>query len=318
MKKILFVLLALSIVSSVFAGGQSEEGADQPVYITLGTSSVGGSYYLYGGGVASYINSNLKGIIVTAETTRGSGENAVMLGERLDLAFINGNITWASRANDGRTNARAVMSVDIAPTHWVTMAKSGITKIEDVVGKKISIGAPGSGAETSAIAILQAYGIWEQVEPNAQRLGHGESATALKDGHIAAFSGGSAVPFPAVAELAALDKIRILDVSDEAMVNLGKTNPPYIRWIIPAGTYDGIDTPVRTYGVPSCLLADESVPDEVVYQIVKTLYTPEAVKYMKNVYFAWEPIPNKEFFDQIGVPMHPGALKYYKEVGLIK
>ncbi len=293
-------------------------GLAETEYIVLGTSSVGGSYYMYGGGISSYINNNVEGIIVTAETTRGSAENARLLGDRLEFALMNGNITWQSRAKDGRTNVNGVMTVDVASTHWVTLERTGIKSIEDLVGKRISIGAPGSGGEASAIAVLKAYGIWDEVEPNAQRLGFNESATALKDGHIVAFAGGSAIPMPAVAELASRGRVRLLDISDSALENLRKEHPPYIRWIIPAGTYDGVDYDVRTMGTPSVLAVDENVSDDMVYTIVKELFKPEAIKYMKNVYYAWEPSVNIEYFDQAEVPLHPGAERYFREAGLIK
>jgi TRAP transporter TAXI family solute receptor len=290
----------------------------EEVQITLGTSSVGGSYYMYGGGVSSYINNNVDGIVITAQTTKGSNENTRLLGDRIDMAFANGQAVWFSRTSEGLVDSRAVLTVDIAPSHWVTLEGSGIDKIEDVVGHKMSIGAPGSGAERSAMNVLIGYGIWEKVEPDAVRLGFSESTTALKDGHIKAAAMGSALPMPAISELATLRKIKLLSIADWAFENIVKANPPYIRVTIPAGTYQGVDYPVATYGVPSTLIVHKDVPEDAVYQIVKTLFTEEAIKYMKNVYFAWSPIPNQEFFEQIGIPFHPGAEKYYREAGTIK
>jgi TRAP transporter TAXI family solute receptor len=215
-------------------------------------------------------------------------------------------------------DSRAVLSVDIAPSHWVTLEGSGIEKIEDIVGYKVSIGAPGSGAERTAMNILKGYQIWEQVEPDAVRLGFSESTTSLKDGHIKAAAMGSALPMPAISELATLRKVKLLSISDWAFKNIKEANPPYVQFTIPAGTYQGVDYPVVTTGVPSTMIVHKDVPEDVVYEIVKTLYTDEAIKYMKNVYFAWSPIPNQEFFDQIDIPFHPGAEKYYRETGMIK
>lgn len=294
------------------------EGQREEVYLTLGTSSVGGSYYLYGGGVSSYINANVEGIVITAQTTKGSNENTRLLGKRIDMGFANGGAVWYSRTSEGLLDSRAIMTIDIAPSHWVTLQGSGIDKIEDAVGRKVSIGAPGSGAERSAMNVLKGYGIWDQVEPKAVRLGFSESTTALKDGHIKLAAMGSALPMPAISELSTLRKVKLLSIADWAFENIKKANPPYIKFVIPPGTYQGVDYPVTTTGVPSTIIAHKDVPEDVIYTIVKELYTEKAIKYLKNVYFAWNPIPNQEFFEQIGIPYHPGAERYYKEAGLIK
>lgn len=318
---VLSLLLLLNVAGVVLAGGQGEEGVQEKqedIYITLGTSSPGGSYYLYGGGMSSYLNSNLDGVVITAQTTKGSNENTRLLGDRLDIAFANGGATWNSRVNEGLMDSRAVFTADIAPDHFVTLEETGINKVEDIIGKKFSIGAPGSGTERTNIQILKAYGIWEQVEGDAVRLGFSESATSLKDGHIVLFAGSSALPMPAVSELATLRNAKLISLEDWALDELIKANPPYMKVTIPGGTYDGINYDTLTAGVPSCLIASKDVPEETIYQIVKALFTDEARKHMKNVYFAWDPVPNKKFFDSIDMPFHPGAERYYREAGLIK
>ena len=141
------------------------------IHIRLGTSKVGGSYYMFGGGVSSRINSLKLGIVITAQTTKGSRENTRILGKRVDMAFMNGAALWESRVKENLIDSRAIFTTGESPSHWVTLEESGIKKVEDLVGKKISIGAPGSGTERTTTLILQAYNLWDKVKNKVVRLG---------------------------------------------------------------------------------------------------------------------------------------------------
>jgi len=122
---------------------------------------------------------------------------------------------------------------------------------------------------------------------------------------------------PVVSEISLLRNVKLLSIPDDVIEKLLKASPAYTAYEIPAGTYNKIDYPVITVGVPSTIIVDEALPEETVYKIIEELYKPETLKYMKNVYFAWNPIPNADFFKRIGIPYHKGAEKYYREQGLI-
>jgi TRAP transporter TAXI family solute receptor len=313
--KAIFVLLLLA--------GLPIAAMAETTFLTLGTSSIGGSYYLYGGGISSYFQQNLPDIRITAQTTRGSYENMRLVGNRLNMALGNSQALYervngigSFKADGPAKNLRALMVVDTAPYHWITMEGEGITKIEDLVGKTISIGEPGSGSEGHALMILKQYGIIDKVK--LQRLGYSASTTALRDGQIDAYIGASALPMPTIVDLSSTRAVRLLSESEEVIAKVLSEVPSYKRFVIPPSTYKGVDYPVTTLASSSTIVADSSVPDEVVYEFVKSLFTNGARVYMKNVYNAWDPEASVDLFKRIGIALHPGAEKYFREAGLIK
>jgi TRAP transporter TAXI family solute receptor len=293
------------------------------VDLVVGTSTVGGSYYMYGGGISSYINKNLKGFNITSRTTQGSVENCRLITSKaIDLAFINAVAVdervkgVGSFKGDAAQDMRGVVIVDVAARHWVALKGSGITKMEDLKGKRVSIGAPGSGGANSSMHELRVYGLEDKIK--IFRLGFSESASNLKDGHIDALAGGSSPPMPAIVDLATTRNMVLLPIDSEHIAKLRAENPPYVKYVIKAGTYKGVDADVPTAGVPSCLFVHKDVPENLMYQITKAIFQPDCVKYMKTVYSSWEPETDEAFFKSIGTPLHPGATKFYKEAGMIK
>jgi TRAP transporter TAXI family solute receptor len=291
--------------------------------VLLGADNPGGSYYLYGGGLSTWINEHSKDLRMTSQTTRGSVENARLINAgRLDFGLINAIATYQQRHGTGQfagqqsDKARGVALLDTAPFHIVTYPSKGISKFADLGGKRVSIGAAGSGSATTANFLFPLAGLAGKV--TVQNLGFSESATNLRDGNVDAFFAASALPLPAVVDLASTDKILLLDVPGDLIEALHKASPYYQRGTIPGGTYPGIANDVVTVEVASLLLAKADEPDDVVYELVSQMYTQASLDYMRSVYRAWSPRPAAEIFADIEIPMHPGALRYYREKGLIK
>jgi uncharacterized protein len=290
--------------------------------IVIGSSSVGGSYYLYAGGLASYLSENHPDINATARTTRGSVENARLLERaQIDFGFSNGTVVAQQRAGveqfaDAQSDAiRGISVVDRAPTHVVTLRNSGIETLEDLVGKRVSIGAAGSGGANTSMIILQEAGLWDDIDP--VNLGFEESATNLRDGNLDAFFGGSALPMPAVMDLSTTHDIRLLSLPAELVDAIQEREPAAEGVIIPAGTYSGIDEDVETLANASLLITHEGMDEETVYEVTKTLLEQENRSYMQSIYRAWNPEPGLELYERIRVPLHPGAERAYREAGLI-
>jgi hypothetical protein len=333
-KKLAMVIIGLMVFVFVLSGCSSNEtpepGADNnssgnrgAMFTVVGTSSVGGSYYLYGGGLSAYMREVDSPVQVTAQTTKGSYENARILGDRIDIALSGSSAMYERthglgqfEADGPADNIRGIMTVDTAPYHWITLEGTGIESIQDLVGKKVSIGEPGSGAEGAALALLDAYGITDQVQ--IQNLGYGAAATALRDGQISAFVGGSAIPMPAIVDLAATRDVALIPVDADIIEEFVADNPSYMAFTIPAGSYSGVDEDVLVTAVGSLLVADKDTPEDTIYEITKTMMTDGAKEYMKNVYFAWGPDASVEYYEAMGIEMHPGALKYYKEAGIVE
>jgi TRAP transporter TAXI family solute receptor len=298
-------------------------GAAQSADVVIGSSAVGGSYYLYAGGLASYLSSKTKNIQATARTTRGSVENARLLDRGgMELAFINAAVLYEQKnglvqfkgAKSDRL--RGVALVDLAPTHVVTLAASGVKSFSDLRGKRLSIGAAGSGGANNAMKVLDILGLREAI--NIQTLGFEESANNLRDGNLEAFMGGSALPMPAVLDLATTLNIRLLSFEESFIKKLQANDPATEITVIPPNTYRGVDYPVTTIGTPSTLVTHGEVPADVIYEITKVLLQPENRKYMQGIYRAWNPQPGVDLWKRIGVALHPGAARAYREAGLLK
>lgn len=291
--------------------------------VVIGSSSVGGSYYLYAGGLSTYLTEKNPKVKATARTTRGSVENVRLLDRgTLDFGFANGTVIAQHKAGDGQfkdaksDKIRGIAVVDLSPTHFVAMKNSKIMKLEDLKGVRMSIGAAGSGGANTAMIVLDALGIRNDVK--IQNLGFSESANNLRDGNLEAFSGGSALPMPAVVDLSTTHDIRLLSFSDQLMAELQKREPAMEIAIIPPKTYRGIDEPVQTIGNPSTLITHVGMSEEAVYEVTKTMLSEDNKKYMRSIYKAWDPTAGLELWKRIGVPLHPGAERAYREAGILK
>lgn len=298
-------------------------GAQAQQSVVIGSSSVGGSYYLYAGGLSTFINENSDTLQATAQTTRGSVENARLLSAgRLDFGFANGGVVYEQSAGTGQfegasaDNVRGVAVIDIAPLHVVTFADSGIETLPQLEGKQVSVGAPGSGTANTAANLFEAAGLTGKID--VQNLGFDESASNLRDGNLDAFTASSALPMPAVLDLSTSHDVNLVPIDDTVVTALREIAPAYQQVTIPAGTYDGIDADVSSIGVPSMLLTHEGVSEEVVYEFVRQMFAEDAGAYMRNVYNAWNPRPGADAFADLGVPLHPGAERFYREMGLIQ
>ena len=313
--------LLLGAVAVTVAGLVTPAAAQQN--IVIGASSVGGSYYLYSGGVATLVNRNTDDLVATARTTRGSVENVRLLhAGRIEFAFSGADSVYQIRTGlppfkgAASTKIRGIARIDAAPMHMVTMADSGIKKFKDLAGKKVSVGAAGSGTAAMGELVLKAYNMMDSVK--IQKLGFEESASNMRDGNLDAFNGASALPMPAVADLSTLHKIRILEISDQAIAKVGKQNPAIGKFVIPGGTYKGVDKDVVTIAAASTFVTRADMDEDAVYRLTKLFMTGKSKKYMQSVYRAWNPTPGEDLFKSMGVPMHPGAVRAYKELGLMQ
>ena len=293
--------------------------------LVLGTSSPGGSYFLMGGGLSTAITRDVKGITLSTRTTAGSTTNMRMLSQKnggLDLGLANLGAVYNAVTATGKfkgkkpaTNLRALMSLTISPIHFVSLAKDNIKLFSDLKGKRVSLAKAGSGTSANADLILRAAGVRDSVR--AQFLGFSEAGNALRDGNIDAFAVASAVPVPVVSALAATRKIRLISLTQNELKKLMGKNPAFAPYTIKARDYgEGVVNDAQSYGVPSTVMAQASVPEETIYKIVKYVYTEKTNKFMKTVYKSWNPKPGIDAFKNAGVKMHPGALRAYKELGL--
>lgn len=314
-KTITLSLFAILLAAHTAAAAEKEA--------VLGADNPGGSYYLYGGGISTWVNEHSKTLRITSQTTRGSVENARLLtAGRLDFGLVNAIASYQQRHGTGQFDGhpsdrlRGIATLDYAPLHLVTYPTSGIKTLADFAGKRVSIGAPGSGSATTANFLFPLAELKGKV--SIQNLGFSESASNLRDGNVDAFMAASALPLPAVVDLASTHQIVLLDIPPDLVTALHKESPFYQAIDIPAGTYSGVSKPVHTVAISSLLLTRADTPDEVVTELLTQMFTPDALGYMHNVYRAWDPTPGAALFADIEVPLHPAALKFYQAHGMIK
>jgi len=276
-------------------------------------------YFVYGGGLAKVISSNLDGYKATAETTSASVDNLILIkDDGSDIAF-----TLADTALDavkGReafkepVPMRALAQIYDNYTQVVAKAGSGIKTIEDLEGKRVSVGAPNSGTEVIADRVLEAAGMDPKSDIKRQGLGVDESVQAMKDGSIDAFFWSGGLPTGAITDLVTTDKITMLDTTVYTDKLTAKFGDVYRNDTIPKGTYKGVDKDVPTIAVPNYLVVSEKMDDKLAHDLTKLLFDsksdlvavhPEA----KNL----DPAKGKEMIAPI--ELHPGAKRYFDEQG---
>lgn len=287
--------------------------------LSIGTGGTGGVYYPLGGGMASLISKHL-GIQATAEVTGASVDNLKFIRSgKMDVGFTMADAAWdayqgADKFKDGKVNARTLMTLYANDMQIVTIEGTGIAKLADLKGKRLSTGSPGSGTEVMALRLLEAIGLDKEIK--RERLSVAESVNALKDRKIDALIWVGGVPTAALTDLAATPgvKIKLIDHADAVEAMNKKYGPLYTKGSIPAKSYSGQEQPSRNIQVWNLLVADAKMSDERAYKITKTLleHQPELIQVHKEA----ANISLKAQGDTSPIPYHPGAKKYLQEKGI--
>ena len=254
--------------------------------------------------------------------TGGSVDNLKLINAgKSEVAFSMADAGWDAyqgidKFKDGKVNARTLMVLYPNKMHVVTIEGTGINKLSDLKGKRVSTGSAGSGTEIMAFRVLEAAGIDGKKDIKQERLGAAESVNAMKDRKIDAFFWVGGVPTAAVTDLAATPGIKIKLIDHDEVVDAmnKKYGPLYVKGTIPAGTYPGQDKANAEVDVWNILVANDKMSDQMAYTIVKTLFEkkPELVAVHKEA-------QNIELKNQAAgspIPFHPGAKKYLEEQGI--
>jgi TRAP transporter TAXI family solute receptor len=296
-------------------------------FVTIGTGGITGVYYPTGGAIAKMVNKKKKeyGIRATVESTGGSvfNVNAVMNG---DLEFgivqsdrqyqaVKGLAEWKDKGP--QKDLRAVFSIHPESVTLVAAVDAGIKDIKDLKGKKVNIGNPGSGQRQNAIDALEAVGINYEKDLKAEGVKASEAPGLLQDGRIDAFFYTVGHPSGAIKEATSgARKVRFASITD--VDKLLAKYPYYAKSVIPVKLYPGADNDadVPTFGVKATLVTSAKVPDEVVYAITKEVF--ENFDEFKKLHPAYSTLTRESMLEGLSAPIHPGAMKYYKEAGLMK
>jgi TRAP transporter TAXI family solute receptor len=311
---------ALLILGACLVAGMSGCG-EQKKMLSIGSGGTGGVYYPLGGGLANLLTKHLGGYQVTSEVTGGSVDNIKLVGsDRADIGFSMVDVAWDARQgtdkfDSGKVPIRTLAVLYPNRTHVVTTAATGIAAMEDLKGRRIAVGSPGSASEITAMRVLDAYGLAEAVE--RERLSVAESVNAMKDGKVDAFFWVGGLPTAAVTDLAATQgvAIRFLDHAQAVPRLNQKYGPLYSESVIPKDTYPGMPRDNRNATIWNILVVNESMPETLAHDIVKALFEhrEELVAVHKE---AAQIVLENQSTRFSPVPFHEGAARYFREKGV--
>lgn len=330
------VCLALVLVVPVIAGCAAPTPTptptptpadllDEPLEVfsfSVGTGGLGGTYYPYAAGWTELVNKNIPGLTATVEVTGGSIANVrlihskeAMLGEaQVDVAVE--AYSGIGRFEGERLDSlRGLFFMYPEYVHLVTLAKTPIYTIADIVGKRFSTGSPGSGVEFTVHYLMEALGYTDD-DFKISRLGLSESTAALKDGTIdVAAMGPGGIPLSAVIDISTTHDIRFIPITPEDVDKVNALYPYFSAGNIKAGSYRGVDEDVSSLFIGSMVLAHKDIQYRAAYEIVKIVM--ENLDYMRTVHAAANNT-TLENGPNVGIPLHPGAERYYRDMGVLK
>lgn len=317
MKKIIGLFLTASLFFSL-----STTYAADAKRLTMATGGTSGVYFPLGGAIGQVLSNKSDGAFsVTAQASGASGENMRLVGDgEVDIAIVqndiadaafNGNAPFKEKLGDVRAIARLYPEY----LHVVAGKDSGIKNIEDFKGKKISVGARGSGNEINCRQIFDFYGLdYKNINPIF--LPYGETADQFKDRNLDGFVFTIGTPNPAIQDITTTQEVVFVPLAgaktDEAVAKF----PYLVKDAIPANTYKGQTEAVPTLSVQAILVANKDMPDDVAYQLTKTLF--ENIEDVAKAHNKGSEIVLEKATDGITIPLHPGAEKYLKEKNIIK
>lgn len=301
-------------------GGNSTSGGGSadPSQLIIATGGTGGTYYPLGGGMADHITKNA-GVTATAQATGASAENIRLLRDKkADIAFTQNDIAeYAAKGTnmfekDGKIESfQALGALYDETIQIVVSADSNIKSVTDLKGKRVSVGAPGSGTEVNAQQILEAYGMKFE-DTQLQRLSFADSAKAIQDGQLDAAFQTAGTPTAAITELAATKGVKIIPIDADKIDAIIAKYPYYVKTTVPANTYQTVPEEVTTVSVKSMLLIRSDLSADLVYKVTKAIFeNSDKLGHAKAKEIKLENVKNG-----VSIPVHPGAQKYFDEKGV--
>jgi TRAP transporter TAXI family solute receptor len=302
---------AFALLAAVPAMGQTQ--------LSIATGGTGGVYFPLGGGLAELINTHLEGYAAVAEVTGASVENMGLVSRGdSDIAFALADTVYQAYNGTGAFEGRALPELrtlaGVYPNavQIVALADAGVDSLDDLAGKRVSVGAPGSGTEVNAQTLLEANGItYDDIDE--QRLNFNETADALRDGDIDVGIWSVGPPTSSILNLAATREIVLIPLSTEEIANAQAAEPTFAPYTLTAGMYDGMDADVTTVGIPNALVVNADLDEEVVYQITRLIF--ERVDDLRAIHPAANDTTVEFTMASSPIPLHPGAIRYFEEIG---
>lgn len=330
---ILIVFTVLTVFTLVACGAESGSSVEnnnqngstndsssktEVTKLSIATGGITGVYFPIGAAIAQAINEN-ESFSVNTQSTGGSIANMRMADSgEVELFLSASNTAYAGFTGEDPFEApiehlRSIMSLYPETFQFIVRKDSGLETLDDLKGKRIAVGAPGSGTERTGKLMLEAHGITYD-DITVEFLGFGEAVTALQDNAIDVAVVGSGIPTAAVVEASSSMEINLLQVDKERFEKFTENEPFVITNTIPGGTYPGVDKDVVTVSSPALLLTSLNRSEEEIYVITKTIF--ENLNIVQAAHVQGGNVTLETILDGISVPLHPGAVKYFEEQGM--
>lgn len=310
MKRVSIALVAVALVMALMACG-----APKQTFVNIASGGTGGTYYPLAGAMATIWQDAIKGMNASAQTTGASVANVNLLREdKADVIFVQNDIAYY--AVNGQEmfkdkafpNLRGMATLYPETCQLIVLVESGIKSVADLRGKKVAVGAAGSGVEANARQIMAAAGItYADIQP--QYLSFNEASSNLKDGNIDAAFVTAGHPTAAVQDISATKAIAVISIGDDLANRLMSQYPFYTKTVIPAGTYRGVDANVSTVAVKAMLAVSDKLDADVVQKMLKSLF--ESNDRLSAAHRMGAMVTKATARDGMSLPLHPGAEKFY-------
>ena len=322
MKKLLAFLLGIMVMATMISGcgGGDKKDDKKPAaqkFINIATGGTAGTYFPLGGALADILNKNIPGANASAQSTGASVANVNLLAQgKVEIAFIQNDIAYYAANGTEMFKGKQVANLQGLATLYpetvqiVTLKKTGIKSVADFKGKRIAVGAAGSGTEANARQIMEAYGI-KYDDIKVQYLSFGEAASALKDGNVDAAFVTAGHPTAAIQDIATQHDVALVPVDADKADALIKQYPFYTKVTVKSGTYAKQDADVPAVAVKCMLAVTDKLDADTAYAIVKALYGN--LDRMKAAHSAANAISKETGKDGMSIKLNPGAEKFFSE-----
>lgn len=309
--------LVLMLIVGLVAGCGGEKKESEKKFVNIATGGTAGTYYPLGGAMAEVLNKTIPGMNASAQSTGATVANINMLKEgSVDMALVQNDIIYyaangVEMFKDKKIDTiRGIATLYPETVQLVSLEKSGFNGIADLKGKRVAVGAAGSGVEANAHQILEAYGITYN-DITVQYLSFGEAASALKDGNVDAAFVTAGYPTAAIQDIASQNKVKLLPIDADKADALIAKYPFYTKTTIPANTYAGLEKDTPAVAVMAMLVVNEKIDEKLGYEITKALFTN--LDRIKAAHSVGKLITKDGAQQGMPIKLNAGAEKYFKE-----
>jgi len=338
MKTFTKLLGALAVGSTMLMANVAQ--AQDPTFFRIGTGGAGGTYFPIGGTIANGISAppgsrpcdsggqcGVPGLIAIAQSTTASVfNNAAVQNGELEAGLAAADVTRSMYLGEGKFEGKAHPKLRVVANlypedlHLVLPKGSSIGNLGDLKGKRVGIAQAGSGTQVAVLQMLEAWGVNRDNMEEAE-LNNSQSAERLADGQLDGYFYAAGWPVAAMVQLASTKGMSLHSFTEDDLKKINEIIPAYIPSKIPGGIYEGVDSDILTPAVSALLVVSSDLSEELVYGITKALWNDNTRKLLDNGHAKGKQITSETALDGVaalGVPLHAGAEKFYKEAGLLQ